>query len=285
MAEDEKEVVKTAERLAEVDTPTPKEESPQPKETETAEKPVETPAEPEAEEEALPQDAKEAGKAFQEMRKRTKELEAKLKELETKAAPVAEEREPVANPFFENQPTYVGNNQPDVNQFIDPNTGEFDAVSYTRFVNDNATRAAAETARQQVEEYRQTQEAYSSYPELNPEAKEFDTDFYRATRGLLLDSMVRPNEYNGKTLTLKQAADQVLGLSAKARKQVAEEATNRAMQEVASKEATSLEAGGNSGRVASAESDAQYEFLKEASKGGSPESTRARAERLDKLGI
>lgn len=60
---------------------------------------------------------------------------------------------------------------------------------------------------QKRDEIRQTQEAYATYPQLNQDANDFDQEFYRLTRQILVDSLAYPNDYGGIGLTVKQAAD------------------------------------------------------------------------------
>lgn len=273
MAEvDEKEVVKTADRLAALETPTetPKEEKePDQPKTETAEKPVET---PELEvEESLPTDTKEAGKAFAEMRRRNKELEEKIKALEITPELVAEpsglENYKPLEIGVPSIPTGIENTS-----FFNAETGEFDAIGYQNYV---VTEARKE-AQRAVEEQRQIAEAEAAYPEL----KNSNTAFYKATKGILLSSMVE-----GKRVTAKEAADLAASLSKKEKEQIATAGAEQAIAEIAAKEAVALEAGGNSGRAASAESAAEVEALRDASRGSSRESTEARAERLKRLGI
>jgi hypothetical protein len=288
--EAEKEVVKTADRLAALDTPTEETEetkvetkSEQPKETETAEKPDKTPEE--EVEVSVPSDPKEAGRAFAEMRNKNKELEKRLSEMESQNTEVAAPPEgPFMPPVSENQSTGIQPNV-DQNQFYNDDTGEFDVVGYQNAIRTETQKLASDIAKQQVDEFRQTQEAYGSYPELDPDSKEFDKEFYRATRGMLLDSMVRPDEYGGKALSFKKAADTVLGLSAKTRKQLADQGAEKAIEEVVAKETASLEAGGNSGRAALAESVEEQEHLSDQTRKGGKEGAQAIADRLDKLGI
>ena len=110
---------------------------------------------------------------------------------------------------------------PKIEQFIetDPVTGE-------QFVNEDRLKKAISEAQsratraeqsvqsyiqqqQQREEQRQTEEAYKAYPELNPKHDKYDVDLTKKTRAFLLDSMVNPQDYNGRPLTFKEAADVV----------------------------------------------------------------------------
>ena len=102
---------------------------------------------------------------------------------------------------------------------------------------------------------------------------------------MLLDSMMRPHEYGGKALSFKKAADTVLNLSAKTRKQLAEQGAEKAIEEVVAKESASLEAGGSSGRAATSESAEEIEYLSEQTRKGGKEGAQAIAGRLEKLGI
>jgi len=109
--------------------------------------------------------------------------------------------------------------QPKIEQFIetDPVTGE-------QFVNEarlkgaiteaqnRATRAEQTvqsyiTQQQQREEQKQTEEAYKAYPDLNPHHDKYDVELTKKTRAFLLDSMVNPQDYNGRPLTFREAAD------------------------------------------------------------------------------
>lgn len=111
---------------------------------------------------------------------------------------------------------------PDDFVFRDPVTGE-------RYVDDVKLKSAiaesnrnAELARQeaaavrsyiQANEQKQLQkeetEAFSAYPQLNPKGQEFDINFHNATSALILHSLVNPQNYGGRSLTFKEAADSV----------------------------------------------------------------------------
>ncbi len=273
----EQEVLKTAERLAAMDSLPSKEDSQQeqeveaPKEaTESAEKLDKTPEA--TEEQPLPQDAKEAGRAFAEMRNRNKELETRLDELEKARNEIPEvvaDNRYIA-PLVENNFSLTQ----DQTRFFDQNTGEFDAIGYQNYVLSEARR---ETQRA-IEEERQIQEANAAFPELNPKnSKEFDKDFYDAVTGLMAIGM-----RDGKNLTVKAAAEKVRGLSAKAQKQIASESAQRAVAEIAEKEAVSLEAGGNSGRSSSTGTE-ELEYLRNLSRRGDRDGASALAERLKNI--
>ena len=109
--------------------------------------------------------------------------------------------------------------QPKIEQFIevDPVTGE-QFVNEARLkgaISEAQTRATrAEQAvqsyiqqQQHREEQKQTEEAYKAYPELNPNTEKYDAELTKRTRAFLLDSMVNPQDYSGRALTFKEAAD------------------------------------------------------------------------------
>lgn len=243
---EEQEVVKTADRLAALDTPTETEEPKQPEESETAEKPVKTPEEPVDD---LPNDPREAGKAFAEMRRRNKELEQRLAEIPEPVEEVAST--PFYQPSIENPIV-----QPIDPTVYNPQTGDFDPVAYQRQVTQQAQQEAARAADQRIDEYRQTQEVESAYPQMKPGTKDFDKDLYEATKAVLLNSMVE-----GKKVTAKQAVEKLLNISSKQRKELVEQAEEQVVENITAKEAASLSASGNSGRVTGSESAAQVEWL------------------------
>ena len=83
-------------------------------------------------------------------------------------------------------------------------------------VQERASRA--ETAVQnyiqnseQREIQRQNEEAFTAYPALNPKSETFDLEMHKQTRALIYDSLINPQDYNGRSLTFREAADRVKG--------------------------------------------------------------------------
>lgn len=79
-------------------------------------------------------------------------------------------------------------------------------------VNERATRAEQSVqsyirSTEEKESVRQNQEAFSSYPELNPSNEKFDLEFHKQTRALIYDSLINPQDYGGRPLEFKEAAD------------------------------------------------------------------------------
>lgn len=104
---------------------------------------------------------------------------------------------------------------------VDPQTGE-------RFVNEARFNAAmsdiyqkASRAEQVVQNYvqtaeqreieRQEREAFASYPQLNPKGQSFDPKLSQQTRAIVYDSMINPQDYGGRPLGFREAADFVTG--------------------------------------------------------------------------
>jgi len=101
---------------------------------------------------------------------------------------------------------------------VDPRTGD-------KYINETKMKTAFEEAinrsqraettvetyikqQEELDQARQRAEAFGAYPELNPQNKEqFSQDMHIETRQILLDSMVNPNDYGGRVLRFKDAAD------------------------------------------------------------------------------
>lgn len=94
------------------------------------------------------------------------------------------------------------------------------------------------------EQIQQEQEAYASYPELNPNnGNKFNQVLHRAVTGYLTDAYLR-----GENPTMKQAADAINGIRAKDIKEAEKKGATQAMQQLTPKEQASLEATGRSDR-------------------------------------
>ncbi len=151
---------------------------------------------------------------------------------------------------------------PAIEQFveIDPATGE-------QYVNEKKLSAALTDATQKasraesavqnyikqqnvLEEEKQTAEAYSAHPEVNPSSQSFDANLSRFTSALLLHSMMNPQEYGGRTLTFKEAVDEAKRTSpkqAQAQTAALEKETKQVME---NKQQATAGANGVSGAVA-----------------------------------
>lgn len=116
--------------------------------------------------------------------------------------------------------------QAQVDDFIevDPATGQ-------PYINEQRLRSkvkeleeAARRAEQKADNFvkstqereieRQNREAFAAFPELNPQAQNFDRDFNMQTRALIMDSWVNPQDYGGRPLEFAEAAGKVRGWKA-----------------------------------------------------------------------
>ena len=102
--------------------------------------------------------------------------------------------------------------------FTDPNTGE-QMIDQNKLASRiRQAEQEASKANQAVQNYiqaaekreieKQNREALSAYPELNPnDGTKFDATFSREVRAALVDSMYNPDDYGGRPLSFKEAAD------------------------------------------------------------------------------
>jgi len=170
---------------------------------------------------------------------------------------------------------------PNVEDYIDPQTGMVDIDGLNKAVKTAYT--LAKQAQQQVQGYIQTQqerEAYTAHPELNPDAENFDKELHRITRAILNDSMWAPEDYGGRPLTFKEAADLAKQMSPKEKKKVEEQAKKEAFEQVSRREAASLEATGTPGRRGAIQSDEELEVLRRRTREGDLSAIAARLKNI-----
>lgn len=106
----------------------------------------------------------------------------------------------------------VDNSEGSDDLLYDPQTGLVDVQKLNEMQKrltqaEQRAQAAQETVYQQSEQA-QTKEAYTSYPELDPNREGFDEKLHNLTRSILQDSLVYPESYGDKQLSFKEAADQ-----------------------------------------------------------------------------
>ena len=152
--------------------------------------------------------------------KRLYDANEQLRTQLTQKALANEQFAPIQQPPIQQQPAQT---QVSVADFV-----EVDPVSGERFIDDkklqskiedlNSKATKAEDAVQryiqtseQREIDRQNEEAFDSYPELNPTGENHDVRFHNQTRALIYDSLINPQDYGGKPLSFKKAADFVKG--------------------------------------------------------------------------
>ena len=135
----------------------------------------------------------------------------------------------------------------------DPITGYVDVTGLENLQKgmSKAEKQAA-NAERKLESYiqqQQEEEAFQAHPELKP-GKGHDKGLHNLTRAIITDSVMNPNDYGGRELTFKQAADLAKKQSGKVIDQVRKEAATEAVEQLTPKEQASLEATGRSDRRA-----------------------------------
>ncbi len=166
----------------------------------------------------------------------------------------------------------------------DPDTGYVDPNALTALqqqaqqANERATKAE-----QTVAQFRQEQEAkdaYATYPESNPEAKDYDQKKANLAAGVILQSMLRPQDFGGKQFSLKEAYDYLTApVNDKAVEEARKEGAQEAIEQLTPKEQATLEATGTPARRSDVGSN--HETLVERTRKGDYD---AIAERLARIG-
>lgn len=173
------------------------------------------------------------------------------------------------------------------NQFVDTD-GTVDISVLNRALTEANQRAyAAERLAQQsvekitrYEESRQLQEAYTDYPQLDPQQKGFDRDFY----DLVSHKLMVENYAKNGSLTLKQAADYISERYKPANQniqKVKDEAVEEYKQTQTKRNQGPVESGRGQDRVATED----HEDLRRRSRQRGSASDVAVAQRLKNLGI
>ncbi|MBM4401858.1 MAG: hypothetical protein FJ044_01275 [Candidatus Cloacimonetes bacterium] len=243
-------------------------------ETKEPKKPLEGAAEEtvgsvEGEEPKLPEGVRERTRQeFDKLQQRLREERQRREQLEQKFASTQPQ-----------QPQYPQATQSTIDQFIDPMTGEVNVRGLNQAIAQTQQRAVrAEQMVQRYIEEQQSREAYVAYPQLNPDAENFDGDLHRRTRAFLLDSMMNPKDYGDKQLSFKEAAELASRGLEKAVAKAEEAGAKKALEQLTPKEQASLEAEGRSDRRKEAMADLQK--LREKSRRGDLE---AIVQRLKKV--
>lgn len=130
--------------------------------------------------------------------------------------------------------------------FIDPNTGFLNEQA----LNDVQRRAIeaeqrASHTENQFNQYmieQEKKEAFSAHPDLDPDSSKFNQKVSNITRSILTDSMLNPNDYGGKQLSFKQAADLAKELGKPVLDKARQEGAQQALEQLTPKEQASLDA-------------------------------------------
>lgn len=137
----------------------------------------------------------------------------------------------------------------------DPDTGYLDGSALTVLQQEaKEARIEAQKTKEELQQFRQEQEnrvAFEAHPELNPnDNKTFNKDLHIEARRVILDSMLNPQDYGGKQLSLKEAGDLLKGkaVDTSAVEEARKEGAQEAIEQLTPKEQATLEATGSSGR-------------------------------------
>lgn len=130
--------------------------------------------------------------------------------------------------------------------FIDPDTGYFNEQALTD-VQRKAVEAEQRAARaeNQIQQYmidQEKREAFTAHPDLNPDARGFNQSLSNITRSILTDSMLNPNDYGGKALSFKEAADRAKELGKPVIEKARQEGAQQVLEQLTPKEQASLDA-------------------------------------------
>jgi hypothetical protein len=203
----------------------------------------------------LPETEEERRRAFQEMRK---ELKALKEERSTR-----EQSESAFDAF--RQPAQI--QQADVNQYVDPNTGQIDWASYNNAVTQTARQQASLEVKEQLDEH----EARTKYPEVFSN-KDLEEDV--AAKYLYY-------KLRGQNVKVTDIAARVSQSFKKATVKAEKVGAERALTEVNEKEQAALSAQGQTSAPArQSQSSDDLERLRVMSRGQGQTSIDAIAQRL-----
>lgn len=176
----------------------------------------------------LPNEESEARRAFQQQRLENKQLKEELDRLKSEQEGRMR-NESAFNSF--RAPTQPGVQQVDINQFVEPTTGEVNWNGYNAALNASAQAIAANQASQTVKEQLDEYQARSKYPDVFKD-KELEKEV--AARYLF-------ERLNGNTnVTVESLAGQVAKRINKALDKAAQQGAEQALTELSPKEQASL---------------------------------------------
>ena len=165
----------------------------------------------------------------------------------------------------------------------DPDTGFVDPAVLTetqrRAIEAEKRATKAEEAVSQFRQEQEAREAYIAYPEANPDAKEYDPKLKNLAAGVILQSMLNPQDFGGKQFSLKEAYDYLKSdTNSKAVEEARKEGAQEAIEQLTPKEQATLEATGTPARRSDVGSS--HDTLVERTRRGD---TDAIAERMNRI--
>lgn len=167
---------------------------------------------------------------------------------------------------------------------IDPDTGLLDENALTAVQYEaQQARLEAQAIRNELQRERadrENRETYEVHPDLNPDVtKTFNKKLHIATRQIMLDSMLNPQDYENRQLSFREAADLAKGTTTAA--QARQEGAKEALEQLTPKEQASLEASGSASRQRIVAGAQELESLRVQSRRGDPDAVIARLKALD----
>ena len=160
-----------------------------------------------------------------------------------------ERREAAEAAFRTLQPKVEAQPEP----IYDPDTGYVNEAVLTetqkRAIEAEKRAAKAEEAVSQFRQEQEAREAYLAHPEANPDAKEYNPKLKNLAAGVILQSMLNPQEFGGKQFSLKEAYDYLKAdTNTKAVEEARKEGAQEAIEQLTPKEQATLEAIGTPAR-------------------------------------
>jgi hypothetical protein len=158
-----------------------------------------------------------------ESNRRLYEANELLRQEMTKRSETNQVFQPIQTPAVTPQPRVATPQDVNPSDFV-----EVDPVTGEQYINESKLKARMEEitnkaarAEQIAQQYaqqaekreieRQNKEAFGAYPELNPGSQDFDSRFSNQTRAILYDSMINSQDYGGRPLSFREAAEFVKG--------------------------------------------------------------------------
>jgi hypothetical protein len=174
---------------------------------------------------------------------------SEFEKLKTQLREERERREVLEGAFKTLQPK----EEPYQAPIYDPDTGYVNEQVLTetqrRAIQAEERATKAEEAIKQFRMEQETKEAYQAYPEADPSSNEFDPKLKNLAAGVILQSMLNPQDFGGKQFSLKEAYDYLKAdTQSAAVEQARKEGAQEAIEQLTPKEQAALEATGTSGR-------------------------------------
>ena len=197
--------------------------------------------------EGVPESASERTKReFEKLRQKLREEREARQQIEQAYRTVMPKKQPVTEKPMELSP------------LVDPQTGLLNEEALAQrdkllLEAQERAKSAEKTAKQAIEDSQQRllqseeKEMFAEFPHLDPQSDKFDKKLHRLTRSIKLDSMLNPDDYEGKQLSGVEAA-RLAKEQLKDLKSVKAEGAQEAIDQLTPKEQAALEATGTPAR-------------------------------------